>query len=440
MAFLDSLFGKKVGPGVAAAAAGAIIDPKRLNMSKTHSIIGSIESLSHSAKTTDLVAWLKANEFKIAKTALDDDSNMSHHVIAVRPACKGGCFAQGPGCFGALKPTDDLYVLGDTHGDHESLIAILDTILDAAKHRGVDEPTVYLLGDILDRNTESCMVESAFILAIMQRALPEQFAQYNKIKLGVIKGDHDIAMSYQEPYSPSKRFTSAVKPADYCDWLNARLAKNGGKEDYTLIGRAWLKLMGECPAGAYLEGSGTLLSHGGLPRGDLQQMMLDGVPYILQSQGAAVDFEWCRMVDAKNKLINRSSKTSEIGYQEFEAFNQLLGGHVKNFIFAHQHPTKGFMRLDKNYPGYDIICISSFRNDTVAGGPTIPYFCKISTDTVNVYSMCPAKYVVRIEESTTTAKPAAPAAKPATPVATPGKQWVSPTWQSTTTTTTQAKA
>ena len=257
------------------------------------------------------------------------------------------------------------------------------------------------------------MIESVFILAILQKALPEQFAQYNKIRLGIVKGDHDIGLSYNA-MSTTNKFSAAVKPADYCDWLNDRLAKNSYKETYTYIGRAWIRLMAECPSAAFLADSGTLLSHGGVPRVDLQQRMISGEPYVMQSKEVAQDFEWCRMVDAKNKLLNRSSKTSEVGFQEFESFNALMGGKIRKFIFGHQHPAKGFMRFDKNYAGYDVICISSFRKDDTLGGPTIPYFCKIDKNDVNVYSMCPAKYIIRLEERSTTtpsvaAKPVAPA-------------------------------
>ena len=400
----------------ASALKPAIIDPRRIDMVKSHTIIGSIEPVSHNSKMLQLVSWLKDSEAAIAKTLLEDGDHLPSHALALRPYCVGGSIAYGPGCFGTTKPGDPVYVLGDTHGDFETLVSVLDTVLDAARVRGSSNPTVYLLGDILDRNTDMCAVESAFIMAVMQKALPDQFAEYNSINFGIVKGDHDVALSYREPYSPAARFTAGVKPADYCDWLNARLDKNGGREDLTLIGRAWIRLMEECPAAAFLDRSGTLLSHGGIPRSDLQEMMANGVPYIMQTEEAAQDFAWCRMVDAKNKLLNRSSKTSEIGFGEFESFNALMGGRIKKFIFGHQHPAKGFARFDKCYQGYDVICLSSFRNDTAVGGPTVPYFCRVDDNEINVYSMTPAKYVIKLEESTAVvpaAAPAAPAAKPA---------------------------
>ena len=414
--FFDILFGKKdVATLVYTGKSPAVIDTTTLATAKTHAIVGSIETNMHNTKYSDLVAWAKAHEFEIAQTALNDTANMPKHHLMLRPACKGGCFALGPGCFGNMLPGEEVYVLGDTHGDFESMVAILDTILETAKYKGVEEPIVYMLGDILDRNTETCMIESVFILAILQKALPEQFAQYNKIRLGIVKGDHDIGLSYNA-MSTTNKFSAAVKPADYCDWLNDRLAKNSYKETYTYIGRAWIRLMAECPSAAFLADSGTLLSPGGVPRVDLQQRMTSGEPYVMQSKEVAQDFEWCRMVDAKNKLLNRSSKTSEVGFQEFESFNALMGGKIRKFIFGHQHPAKGFMRFDKNYAGYDVICISSFRKDDTLGGPTIPYFCKIDKNDVNVYSMCPAKYIIRLEERSTTTPPAA--AKPVAPAPT----------------------
>lgn len=395
-----------------------IIDPKRITMVKAHTIIGSIEKYGRASEFGNLVTWLETNEASVAKKVLDDKtSHLSSLHLAVRPAAPGGCLAYGPGCFGSLKPNSTVYVLGDTHGDLESLVATLDTILDLAKNKDDFEPTVYLLGDILDRNTDGCLHECVFLLAILQKALPKQFERYNKIKLGIIKGDHDVALSYD---SKTKKFKSSVSPADYCDWLNERIDLNKGLEDASWIGRAWIRLMDECPAAAFLEGSGTLLTHGGIPRSDIQEKILS-IPYFIQGKECETDFAWCRMVDAKNKLLNRASKTSEVGFQEFEALNNnIFFGKIKKFIFAHQHPARGFQRLDKFYPGYDVMCISSFRADDALGGPTVPYFCKIDSTEVNVYSMSPAAYVVRLEEnsiehskaaSTTVIPTSTPAAK-----------------------------
>lgn len=379
-------------------ASAPIIDPKRISMVKAHTIIGSIEKHGRATKFAKLVSWLEKNEIEIAKKTLDSSkTHLLDHALALRPPMPGGNLAYGPGCFGTTKPRSTTYALGDTHGDLESLVAALDTIIVIASNKGDLEPTVYLLGDVIDRNTESCMQETVFILAILQKAFTGDLAKYNNIKLGIIKGDHDVALAYDET---AKRFNATVSPADYCDWLNARIDLNKNLEDATYIGRAWIALMKECPAAAFIESSGTLLSHGGIPRSDLQEKIKAGVPFCMQSEDCAVDFEWCRMVDAKNKLLNRASKTSEVGFQEFEALsNDVFGGKIRKFIFAHQHPAKGFQRLDKFYSGYDVLCLSSFRADDTLGGPTVPYFCKIDADEVNVYSMSPAAYVVRLEEN-----------------------------------------
>ena len=86
------------------------------------------------------------------------------------------------------------------------------------------------------------MLESALVLAIMQKAMPDEFAAWNDINLGIVKGDHDVALSYPDEYSPEARFSSAVTPSDYTQWLNDRLAVDPS-EDNTLIGRAWIRLM-----------------------------------------------------------------------------------------------------------------------------------------------------------------------------------------------------
>lgn len=391
----DTEFCKKKEHEVEAPA--SIIDPKRISMVKSHTIVGSIDNYGRANAIASLIDWLERNEIAIAKKTLNSENHLEDHCLALRPSLPGGCLACGPGCFGALKAADPVYVLGDTHGDFESVVAAFDTILDAAKLNGDMEPTVYLLGDILDRNTVGCLHECILILAVLQRALPEQFDRYNHIKLGIVKGDHDVALSYDEK---TKKFKSGVNPADFCDWLNKRIDLNHGSEESAMLGKAWIKLMDECPAAAFLESSSALLSHGGIPRSDLQEKIKSGVPFIAQSEACAVDYEWCRMVDAKNKLLNRSSKTSEIGFQEFDSFNRdVFFGKIKKFVFAHQHPARGFLRLDKFFAGYDVICLSSFRADDTVGGPTVPYFCKIAGDEINVYSMSPAAYVVRLEEN-----------------------------------------
>ena len=389
---------KKNGEIATSSVESSIIDPKRISMVKAHTIIGSVEKYGRATKFANLVSWLDRNEAEIAKNTLDDKTeHLASHALALRPAAPGGCLAYGPGCFGTTKPNETVYVLGDTHGDLESLVAIFDTILDLAANNGNLSPTIYLLGDILDRNAESCMQECVFLLAILQRALPKEFERYNSIKLGIIKGDHDVALSYN---ASSRKFAASVSPADYCDWLNARIDLNPGLEDATFIGRAWIKLMKECPAAAFIESSGTLLAHGGIPRSDLQDKVMSGEPFAMQSKACESDYAWCRMVDAKNKLLNRASKTSEVGFQEFETLNNdLFFGKIKKFVFGHQHPASGFQRFSRFFAGYDVICISSFRSDDAVGGPTIPYFCKIDAAEINTYSMSPAAYVVRLEEN-----------------------------------------
>ena len=382
-------------PTEAKPAVPEIVDARRINVVKAHSIIGAVDRRSNAGRYSRLVEWLKLNEKEIAAFALADGQDMPKHAMALRPAVPGGSIAYGPGCFSGNP--DRAYVLGDTHGDVSSLAATLDTIVDACNAAKAGSPTVYLLGDVLDRAAEGCMLESVLILAIMQKAMPDEFAAWNSISLGVVKGDHDVALSYPAEYSPESRFLSAVTPSDYTQWLNDRLAADPS-EGNTLIGRAWIKLMRACPSAAFVEKFGALLSHGGIPRCDIQDEIRKGVPYVFFSGRCSADYEWCRMVDVKNKLLNRASKTSEIGFQEFESFNELMGGKIKKFIFGHQHPAGGFERYSRFFGGYDVICISSFRDDTLAT-PAIPYFCKLTADEVNVYSLSPAIYVVRLEEN-----------------------------------------
>ena len=389
---------------VSADWSSSIIDSRSITVTKQHSIIGAIDSFGNIGRYRRLVKWLEDNEVKIANAVLADDADLSRHHMALYPSFKHGALAYGPGCFSTTKQDDPVYVLGDIHGDIDSFIAMLDTIMSGSKQHGIAEPTVYLLGDIIDRNKETCTLTATLIFAILQKALPTEFAEWNSIKLGIVKGDHDVALKWN---TTKNQFEAEVKPADWCDWLNARLATKDvkDKDNASAVGRAWIKLIAECPAAAFLDSSGTLLSHGGIPRSDVQELVKVGYPYIMQHPQLETDFEWCRMVDAKNKLLNRGTKTSEIGFQEFDTFNQLFfNSKIKNFIFGHQHPAKGFMRYSTNYTGYDVLCISSFRDDKTLGGPTIPYFCKVDPKEINVYSMNPSMYVVRLEENSTEMK------------------------------------
>jgi hypothetical protein len=52
---------------------------------------------------------------------------------------------------------------------------------------------------------------------------------------------------------------------------------------------------------------------------------------------------------------------------------------VRRFVFAHQHPVKGFEQYSKWYDGYEVFCLASFRDDSVFGGPTIPHFARIQS-------------------------------------------------------------
>lgn len=344
--------------------------------------VSSLQSKADPEVHEALKEWLRANEVALAERVLADDDNLSHHALAVYPAVKGGCLAQGVGCFAEGKEPDTVFVLGDTHGDFDTFFEILKLIVV-----NCPSPTVYLLGDVVDRNGEGCMLECAMILAILQKALPADFAQFNNIRLGIVKGDHDVGLLYAEPYAPETRFRAMVSPADYCDWLNKRL-DDGADESATKIGRAWIRLMKECPAAVFLERSGTLLSHGGVPRKDIQEGIAKGRPYLVQSEASSVDYAWCRMATAKNKLLNRGSKTSEIGGVEFDSFCKTVfpsddpsgrGTRVRRFVFGHQHPVKGFEQYIKWYEGYEACCIASFRSDEVFGGPTLPHFCQIES-------------------------------------------------------------
>ena len=119
----------------------SIIDPRSINVVKSNTIIGAINH-SNASKYLKLMKWLEANEVKLAKALLADDETLSSHELALYPSFKGGSIAYGPGCFSTATKDDPVYVLGDVHGDFDSFVAMLDTILDFSKKKGEASPVV----------------------------------------------------------------------------------------------------------------------------------------------------------------------------------------------------------------------------------------------------------------------------------------------------------
>ena len=78
-----------------------IVDARRIDVVKTHSIIGAVDRRSNIERYSWLVEWLKLNEKEIATFALTDDQDMPKHTLALRPAASAAQFRMVP----SLRPT-----------------------------------------------------------------------------------------------------------------------------------------------------------------------------------------------------------------------------------------------------------------------------------------------------------------------------------------------
>ena len=225
--------------------------------------------------------------------------------------------------------------IGDVHGDLPALIAAVDAIRAKAAETG-REAFVIALGDAIDRGPDS-----AGCAAFIMRLARGEDAEREGVNLQFARGDHDIAMSFDEA---SGRFTSAVEPAEWAERLND-LPPDAGERR---VARKWIDFVREAPSAVLLrnDAEGVLLSHGAVPHADL-------LPHLTtladaDSPECGRDFTWCRVASSGRKIPNRSSLFCDVGLLDVADFLDWLAIHaggegfgVRHFVHGHEHSPPG---------------------------------------------------------------------------------------------------
>jgi len=232
---------------------------------------------------------------------------------------------------GGLDVATPLWFIGDLHGDLLALEAAL-ALIAREKAAAPDAPRarIVLLGDLFD--------DGAYGLEVLLRVF--ELLIEGSDSVCVIAGNHDEALAYD-----GSRFTAAVVPADFSDFLDANLAH----EWIVRAGKLAVRLFADAPRALFLP-DGLLVAHGGIPLTDLHEMLRETGDW--NDPRCLSDFVWTRAHPrARKKLPNRASRGSQFGYEDFAAFCALsaeLGRPVSRMVRGHDHVEERYAI----YPAY----------------------------------------------------------------------------------------
>jgi hypothetical protein len=249
----------------------------------------------------------------------------------------------------------NLWFIGDVHGDLLGLEAILAHIQRVTKEEAAPPPVYVFLGDLIDRLPFSCEVLLRF-LALWREA---------PARVLLLAGNHDDALRWNEK---AGAFTASVSPCEFADWLNNRRGDGGLAQ----IGRVFAELAQRTPRALFLP-DGLLAAHGGAPHRDLQEKLK--APEDLDRPECLQDFVWTRLHPrAPRRIPNRSSRTCELGREDFERFcdaaSAALGQPVRRMIRGHDHVEERF-QLYTSYLRNHVLTINTMccRQDGEFGEP-----------------------------------------------------------------------
>jgi hypothetical protein len=224
---------------------------------------------------------------------------------------------------------DPLWFIGDIHGDLLALDAAL-ALIDREARREQASARIVFLGDLFD--------DGGYGLETLLRVYELVLRQSASVCL--IAGNHDEALGYN-----GAQFTATVSPSDFCDFLNEHLA-------HEWIGRAGklaVRLVAQAPRALFFP-DGLLAVHGGFPLIDLHEALARTGDW--NDPQCLTDFVWARAHPrARRKLPNRSTRGSQFGYQDFDAFCALsatLGRSVTHMVRGHDHVDERY----EVYPAY----------------------------------------------------------------------------------------
>jgi hypothetical protein len=226
--------------------------------------------------------------------------------------------------------TDDapLWFIGDLHGDLLALEAALALVRRDA--RDGPHPRLVFLGDLFD--------DGGYGLEVLLRLF--ELILESPSTICFLAGNHDEALDYN-----GARFTATVSPSDFSDFLNAHLAH----EWITRAGKLAVRFAASAPRALFLP-DGLLVTHGGFPLVDLHDALRETRDW--NDPRCLADFTWTRAHPrARKKLPNRSSRGSQFGHEDFDAFCALateLGRPVTHMVRGHDHADERF----EIYPAY----------------------------------------------------------------------------------------
>ncbi len=221
----------------------------------------------------------------------------------------------------SLPPGDDLWIIGDLHGDLLALYALTrfaENMSQVEGHRAL----FCFLGDLFD--------DGPFGHAVLREVLSRLHAAETQGYFVV--GNHDLSPGWD---AGSNRFTATVAPHDFVDWLNDREPNCAWRE----LARNAISWFAHAPRALLLQ-DGTLIAHGGCVHSDrlalLQQPDWRSNPDVME------DLVWLRAHEtAKRKIPNRTARGCQFGTENFADFlaalSQVTGTPIRQVIRGHDH-------------------------------------------------------------------------------------------------------
>ena len=243
---------------------------------------------------------------------------------------------------------EPIFVVGDVHGDVDSLQWVLNTTLFA-----LPKSKVVFLGDLFDRGDEKKTLDTLRLFVWAIHAFSGRILW--------LKGNHDNLIYDVDTES----FSSNASPHEFADFLNAH-------SDVKSEGLYLCGLLDKLPVAAII--GDVWISHGGILQDDVQGMK-SFESFGKLTEPMISDFMWSRMVDAPSKLANRTHRGAEVGYEQAVRFVEVLKSHVgveiKHIVCGHQHLDKdgyGYVNFERNYNGHvSCQCVCSFAHENVMG-------------------------------------------------------------------------
>jgi len=245
---------------------------------------------------------------------------------------------------------DDLWIVGDLHGDIISLHASLMAI---ARVSG-PQARIAFLGDYIDRGP--CSTAVLLALADRLRAMPDATL--------LLAGNHDTALRH---WAGDDRFDARCAPAEYAAEVSATPSGSWQRE----LAHGFIRSVAVMPRSVCFR-SGLMLAHAGIPQRDLWPARLTSRE-AFEHPDALRDLVWCRATKARHKDPYRGGHDSEFGLEDFREFcDWMATGPIQwpitTLITGHEHVPERWYRWPRTDP-YALwtICGLSWRAGEMIG-------------------------------------------------------------------------